>query len=274
MAEGIGDMDLDNNMPLVPDEDLGEDQKLIKPGRGKKVGKHKRKSKYAVAGAILLCLALVGVIAVVVSSIWLTGNILDNTGQKEKLERYLQPVVMFNPVPFDNVEDADPLVILQSAIWYTIINEPEEKQTFDDYGMRVLRVSDVDVSGAELFGSSLKLQHQSFGDFDISYIYEEEEQVYKIPVTAMMASYKAQVITMERTDDGYEVIVGYVPTSNDWMVDLQGNTYEAQPDKYMKYILKREKNQYYIASIQNPSADELPEGSAAMATTEAPEEAK
>lgn len=56
MAEGIGDMDLDNNMPLVPDEDLGEDQKLIKPGRGKKVGKHKRKSKYAVAGAILLCL--------------------------------------------------------------------------------------------------------------------------------------------------------------------------------------------------------------------------
>lgn len=198
--------------------------------------------------------ALVGVIAVVVSSIRLTGNILDNTGQQEKLERYLQPVVMFNPVPFDNVEDADPLVILQSAIWYTIINEPEEKQTFDDYGMRVLKVSDVDVSGAELFGSSLKLQHQSFGDFDISYIYEEEEQVYKIPVTAMMASYKAQVITMERTADGYEVIVGYVPTSNDWMVDLQGNTYEAQPDKYMKYILKREKNQYYIASIQNPSA--------------------
>ena len=25
--------------------------------------------------------------------------------EKEKLERYLQPVVMFNPVPFDNVED-------------------------------------------------------------------------------------------------------------------------------------------------------------------------
>ncbi|MBC8570447.1 hypothetical protein [Zongyangia hominis] len=272
--DGLG-MDLEKNTPLVPDEEPGRETEQIRPGHGRNVGRHKRKNKYAVAGLILLLLALVGVIAVVVSSIKLTGNIMDNGKQKGKLERYLQPVVMFDPLPFEKVEDADPLVVLQSALWYTIINEPEEKQSFDDFGMRVLKVSDVDLSGAKLFGSSLKLQHQSFGDFDVSYIYEGTEQVYKVPVTGIMATYKAKVVSMQKESGGeYHIIVGYVPTGNEWMADLQGNTYETEPDKYMKYILKKEKNQYYIVSIQQPAEGETPSLTAPITSTGGQSEAK
>lgn len=267
-------MDLEKNTPLVPDEEPGRKIQEMRPGHGKHVGRHKRKNKYAVAGGILLLLALVGVIAVVVSSIKLTGNILDNSKQKGRLERYFQPVVMFDPLPFEKVEDADPLVVLQSALWYTIINEPEEKQSFDDFGMRVLKASDVDVSGAKLFGSGLKLQHQSFGDFDVSYIYEEQDGVYKVPVTGIMATYKAKVISMEKKNGEYHVIVGYVPTGNEWMADLQGNTYETEPDKYMKYILKKEKNQYYIASIQQPAEGEAPSVTIPTPNTSGQSEAK
>ena len=47
-------------------------------------------------------------------------------------------------------------------------------------GLEIVPVSDVDVQAAKLFGPDLKLQHQSFGDWEMQYTLDEEQQAYPL----------------------------------------------------------------------------------------------
>ena len=96
------------------------------------LNKHKRVSKYALPlGGVFLILAVIGLISVAGFCVRLTNQIMDNTQEKSKFEDYLLPVVMFDPVEFDSPAYADPLFLLQSSLWGTLL-ENTNKYTFDD----------------------------------------------------------------------------------------------------------------------------------------------
>lgn len=217
----------------------------------------KRKNKYAapIGGAYLL-LALVGAIAVIYGAGQLLGRITDNSKLLHKLELQIMPVMMFDPVPFETVEDADETMVLKSAIWSTLYSDKRGNYAYDDNGMILIPVSDVDVAAAKLFGPTFKLEHRSIDDYDVSYVYDDENNVYRVPMMAQAGYYTPLVESLKRQGEYYEMRVGYVAPGADWQTDSKGNKYQPKPDKYMIYKMAREKGEYYIVGIADPG--ELP----------------
>lgn len=173
--------------------------------------KRKRRSKYALPlGGVFLVLAVIGLISVAGFCIRLTNQIMDNTREKSKFEEYLLPVVMFDPVEFDSPEHADPLFLLQSSLWGALLSNTD-KYTYDENAMLVVPASDLDVYAAKLYGSDIKLQHQTIEDFDFTYPYDPETKTYGVPVMGQTSQYTPQVTKIEKKGDLYTLTVGYIP---------------------------------------------------------------
>ena len=54
-------------------------------------------------------------------------DIVTHRAEKEKFERYILPVLMFDPVPFDDVKKADQFSLLRSAIWAAFMDNGKKK---------------------------------------------------------------------------------------------------------------------------------------------------
>ena len=215
-----------------------------------KTPNRRRHSRYAApVGGIYLVLMVIGLLAVIVGSIRLTTRLLDNSEEVEKLERMLLPVLMFDPVPFDSIENADPIFLLQSSLWSTLYSDKRESYTYDDSGLMVIPASDVDVAAAKLFGPNVSLQHQTFGDFQTTYVYDAANQVYRVPIMAQAGYYTPVVEEITNKGDYLELRVGYVASSNGWLTDTTGKRFQPTPDKYMLYHVKKENGEYYILAI-------------------------
>lgn len=202
-------------------------------------------------GATIIIFALIGLVTVIIGSIKATSYILDNAGEKAKFEKIIQPVLMLDPPTFDSPANADKLFLLQSSIWATLYSDKKSTFTLDDMNMVVVPASDVDVEAAKLYGPDVKLEHQSFSDFEINYIYDESIKSYKIPASIQLNFYTAEVESIKKDGDLYILEVGYVPPGNTWSMDMEGNTYEPTPQKYMIYELKKVNDSFQIMAIKD-----------------------
>ena len=230
------------------------------------LNKHKRRSKYALPlGGVFLVLAVIGLVSVAGFCIRLTNQIMDNTKEKSKFEDYLLPVVMFDPVEFDSPEHADPLFLLQSSLWGTLLSNTD-KYTYDESAMLVVPASDLDVYAAKLYGPEIKLQHQTIEDFDVTYPYDPETKTYGVPVMGQTSQYTPQVTKIEKKGDLYTLTVGYIPPGTLWEAAVGGSKYEPEPDKYMIYQMKKVKDGYHILSIKGLDTSEAEQQSGVAGT--------
>ncbi len=213
-----------------------------------------RRNRYAVpiAGVFIL-LCLVGFITVIMLCFNLTRNILDNSGKKHEYERMLLPVVMFDPAPFEDPVNFDELSMLQSSIWATLLGENRDKYEQDDNLMLVVPASDVDVTAYNLFGPDITLTHDTFGDYEITYVYDESTKSYHVPIDVMTPSYTPQVEEIEKKGDALLLRVGYVPPSSvmDITFTEKGITNSTTPVKYMIYELHKGRNGYYLYAVRD-----------------------
>ena len=236
----------------VPEEAAAPAEKVEEPAQKKprkKCGKH----RYAapVGGAYIL-LALIGVIAVIYGAVQLYGKLTDNSKLLRQIERQIQPVMMFDPVPFDNIQDVDNKVLVKTSIWSCMYSDKRGSYTYDDNGMILIPVSDVEVAAVKLYGLEAKLTHTSLEEDGISYTYDAENNVYRVPMMAQGGYYTPMVVDMQKNGDVYEVTVGYVAPGASWTTTEDGDSYTPTPDKYMIYRMKKEDGEYYIVGIKDP----------------------
>lgn len=202
-------------------------------------------------------LAIIGLITVIVSGYGFTKKILDNEGQKAKFEKILLPILMLDPVPFDNPKTLDELTILRASLW-TAIGEKREKYSYDDMGNMIVPKSDVDFYAARLFGKDIEVNHQSFSEgLLIRYVYDEEHLLYRVPMDAQTGYYIPKVIKVIKKGDKFLLTVGYVPTGNGWAISVKGQKLEPTVDKYMIYELKKVDNNYQLVAIKNDKSQEI-----------------
>lgn len=216
---------------------------------------HKRRRNRAAApvGALVLMLAAAGLCTLVMLGINLTNQILDNSQEKQKFEKIIQPVLMFDPPPFEDVTTLPDTTVLEAALWATMLGEKRETYAFDAQGNLILPSSDVDVESTKLFGAGLTLKHQSFpSDFGISYEYDENTKAYRIPVASATTLYTPRVDAIERDGDVYSLLVGYIPPGTAWNTDITGKKTEPDPHKFMIYKLQKNGKNYQLVSIENP----------------------
>ena len=204
-------------------------------------------------GLLITILVLVGFVTVLRAGVGLVANLFDDTAQKQEYEDKLEGLVLFDPMPFDGIENIDDLTLREAAVWGCIYNIQETQGGFDNYNtdpdteQLLLPSVEVDAYLARLVGPSFKLTHRSFEMEDMTIEFDESSQCYKIPVTGTVGYYRAVVTRLFKRSGQLHVTVGYIPTSStdDSIINQSSDT----PAKYMDYLFERQSGSWYLTGL-------------------------
>ena len=209
---------------------------------------HRRRARQAL-GLLVAVLVLVGAVTVVRAGVRTVAKLFDDTQQRQEYEDELEGLVLFDPVPFDGIENIDDLTLREAAVWGCVYSIQETQGNFDHYN------TDPD-----------KLTHRSFEMEDMTIEFDETTQCYKIPVTGSVGSYSATVTKLFKKDGLLHVTVGYIPTQS--TDDSILNTLSDTPTKYMEYLFRRQNGSWYLTGLTD--SETKPESTAAAASEPAP----
>ena len=204
-------------------------------------------------GLLITILVLMGFVTVLRAGVGLVANLFDDTAQKQEYEDKLEGLVLFDPMPFDGIENIDDLTLREAAVWGCIYNIQETQGGFDNYNtdpdteQLLLPSVEVDAYLARLVGPSFKLTHRSFEMEDMTIEFDESSQCYKIPVTGTVGYYRAVVTKLFKRSGQLHVTVGYIPTSStdDSIINQSSDT----PTKYMDYLFERQSGSWYLTGL-------------------------
>ena len=204
-------------------------------------------------GLLVAILVIVGFVTVLRAGVGLVANLFDDTAQKQEYEDKLEGLVLFDPMPFDGIENIDDLTLREAAVWGCIYNIQETQGGFDNYNtdpdteQLLLPSLDVDAYLAKLLGPGFKLTHRSFEMEDMTIEFDDATQCYKIPVTGTVGYYRAVVTKLFKRSGKLHVTVGYIPTTStdDSIINVSSDT----PTKYMDYLFERQSGSWYLTGL-------------------------
>ena len=220
---------------------------------------HRRRARQTL-GLLIAVLALVGIVTVVRAGVKGVATLFDDTQQKAEYEDRLEGLVLFDPLPFDGIENIDDLTLREAAVWGCVYSIQETQGSFDNYN--------TDPDTAKLVGPSFKLTHKSFEMDDMTVEFDETTQCYKIPVTGSVGTFRATVTRLFKKDGLLHVTVGYIPTqsSDDSILNTSSDT----PTKYMDYLFSRQSGSWYLTGLTDSETKPESADSAASAAEPAP----
>ena len=232
---------------------------------------HRRRGRQAL-GLLIAVLVVVGAVTVLRAGVHAVANLFDDTQQRQEYEDKLEGLVLFDPLPFDGIENIDDLTLREAAVWGCVYSIQETQGNFDNYNtdpdteQLLLPSVDVDAYLAKLVGPSFKMAHKSFEMEDMTIEFDETTQCYKIPVTGTVGSYRATVTKLFKKDGLLHVTVGYIPTqsADDSILNASSDT----PTKYMDYLFSRQSGSWYLTGLTDSATK--PEASDAAASASEP----
>ena len=204
-------------------------------------------------GLLVAILVIVGFVTVLRAGVGAVANLFDDTAQKQEYEDKLEGLVLFDPMPFDGIENIDDLTLREAAVWGCIYSIQETQGGFDNYNtdpdteQLLLPSLDVDAYLAKLLGPGFKLTHRSFEMEDMTIEFDDATQCYKIPVTGTVGYYRAVVTKLFKRSGKLHVTVGYIPTASndDSIINVSSDT----PTKYMDYLFERQSGSWYLTGL-------------------------
>ena len=213
----------------------------------------KRRRWRQTLGLLITVLVLIGFITVLRAGVGLVANLFDDTAQKQEYEDKLEGLVLFDPMPFDGIENIDDLTLREAAVWGCVYSIQETQGGFDNYNtdpdteQLLLPSLDVDAYLAKLLGPGFKLTHRSFEMEDMTIEFDDATQCYKIPVTGTVGYYRAVVTKLFKRSGKLHVTVGYIPTAStdDSIINVSSDT----PTKYMDYLFERQSGSWYLTGL-------------------------
>ena len=232
---------------------------------------HRRRARQAL-GLLIAVLVLGGAVTVVRAGVGAVANLFDDTQQKQEYEDKLEGLVLFDPLPFDGIENIDDLTLREAAVWGCVYNIQETQGNFDNYNtdpdteQLLLPSVDVDAYLAKLVGPSFRMAHKSFEMEDMTVEFDETTQCYKIPVTGSVGTFRATVTRLFKKDGLLHVTVGYIPTqsSDDSILNTSSDT----PTKYMDYLFSRQSGSWYLTGLTD--SETKPEAADSAVSSAAP----
>lgn len=225
-------------------------------------------------GLLITILVLVGFVTVLRAGVGLVANLFDDTAQKQEYEDKLEGLVLFDPMPFDGIENIDDLTLREAAVWGCVYNIQETQGGFENYNtdpdteQLLIPSVDVDAYLAKLVGPSFKMTHKSFAMEDMTIEFDDTTQCYKIPVTGGVGSYRAVVTKLFKRDGRLHVTVGYIPTQSqdDTILTATSDT----PVKYMDYLFSRQSGSWYLTGLTDSETKPASEETAAQSAESMP----
>ena len=217
---------------------------------------HRRRRRQAL-GLVMAVLLVIGLLTVAAAAARLVAALFDNTDEMLEYQDKLEGLVLFDPLPFDGIENIDDLTLREAAVWGCLYSIQESQGSFDAYAhdpvteQLLLPAVEVDAYLARLVGPSFRLSHRSFEMDDMTIPYDEASGCYSIPVTGDVGYYRAEVTALFKQSGRLHVTVGYIPLGGQG--DLIGSGTD-QPVKYMDYLFDRQDGGWYLTGLTESAA--------------------
>ena len=209
---------------------------------------HDRKKKlYFVSGVIIMILAIIGLISAISFSVDKIKAFADNTQQKNEFAKFIYPIVICDPAPFDQTVKLRSDTVITAAIWDIILYEDKTKYE-SDFDYIIVPEVDIEQHAAKLFGSGLTIEHTSILNGDVQFYYEENIKSYRIPSNPKYFTYSPYIEDISRVGERYTLTVGYVSPTPAWLTLTSDDSPE--PEKYVEYIVSKRGNDYTLVAIQ------------------------
>lgn len=206
-------------------------------------------------GLVAILLIVIGLFTVIGWAIRAITAALDDSDRRESYADLLYGLVMFDTVPFDDVNTVDQSIFKQAAIWGCVYQIQKDGGSLDQYerdeetGCMILPQLEVDAYLTNLLGPDYQIEEGSFQTSEMNYVYSEEKQGYLVPVTGSVGLYTPEVENISTQSGKMYVTVGYIPTlASTTSLTL---TTPTEPTKYMDYVFSRGENrQWYLSALQ------------------------
>ena len=207
--------------------------------------KNKKRLKTTILGAVFTCFALIGFINVASSVVVFTGDVLTGKNQISDYENFISPVVMMDPIPFEDPSKLDEKFKIQTAIWSIVKEGETDKYAKDDQGLMVMPKIDIEQEVTRLFGSGKEeMVHEAFGDSINMFYYDEPTESYKIPITGRIGP-KPLISKIENVDGLTRLTVNYV-SENQIGNGNKGDEY----DKTLYYYIGKENKEKFVKKVE------------------------
>ncbi len=216
--------------------------------------RHWRRRRRQTLGVVLCVLVLLGIGTVIFGGYKAVSALFDDTEEKLDFENRLRTVVMYDPLPFEKLEMADPIMLREACIWGAIYKAKLNQGNLNNYateegtGCLILPVVEVNAFASELMGPFYTLTHENFESDGLLYEYSDELQGYLIPVTSEGGRYTPKVTSLHKEGRKMRVTVGYVPQYD--VSDQFSLTPPDKPVKYMDYIFTRSDKKFYMTGLE------------------------
>ncbi len=218
------------------------------------LGKGGKRKGYLILGALIIILAVIGLISTVSFTVDKVKAFADNTQQKTEFARFIYPVVICDPAPFGQSVKLRSDTVITAAIWDIILYEDKSKYD-SDFDMIIVPELDVEQHAAKLFGTGLSIKHQSILGADVQFYYNEDIKSYRIPANPKYFTYSPYIEDITRVGESYTITVGYVSPTPAWLTLTGDET--PKPEKYVNYIVQKRGDEYTLLAIQQ--SDKMPE---------------
>ena len=210
-------------------------------------------------GLLLIVLAIVGAVAL---GSMLTKGVKQLTQNPREIQRYvefLKPIVEHDPYPFDSVDKANTVQLLDISIWSLLRNDPDAERylTDADDGCIIIPQADVEAEFKRLFGKDVAM-HASIEGADYVFEYDAAAKVYRIPQTGTYSIYVPHVKSYRKVGNSVELEVEYLGYSTiDWADAPDGVPVRPEPMKTMLITLYvGEDGNLSVGSIQQQAGQQ------------------
>lgn len=209
-----------------------------------------KRKLYMLFGVAVTLLAIVGLVSTIGFAVDKVKAFADNTQQKNEFAKYIYPIVICDPAPFNQTTKLRSDTMITAALWDIILYEDKTKYE-TEFDMIIVPVVDVEQHCAHLFGTGISVEHQSVLGADIQFYYDETIKSYRIPSNPKYFTYSPYVEEITRVGERYTLLVGYVSPTPAWLT-LDADD-EPVPDKYMEYIVSKRGEDMTLVAIQESS---------------------
>lgn len=223
-------------------------------------------------GVLIVAFAVFGIFTAITRGIEKINAVADNSAKIAEYEKFLEPFVVIDPSPFDDVSTAEPTDLLDAAISSLIYNS-DKLNTYDVYEGEITGLlvpqEDVEEYFIKMFGKEVKLVHSGVADSFYGVMYNSEKKSYIIPITSVNPIYTPKVYSVEKKGSSIILTVGYIG-GTEWAQLERGQYTAPEPSKFMKITLREDESGYHIGSLQATAAAEVavPEETVTTTTTQ------
>ncbi|MCI8553467.1 MAG: hypothetical protein HFJ80_00775 [Clostridiales bacterium] len=192
-------------------------------------GRRRGRRRYAAPlGLLILLLAAVGVVSLVVTGINLILRQNDDTGLRTQIMDFLDPVLLYNPTAFSDVNETQQDALLQAAVWRVTekerirqlrVKDDVNTYSIDELGRMVIPVKTIEESYAVLFGPNARPYHHTVGEpgTSVALEYDGDNSYYHVPISAIGGSsttlYVPVLDSLSRRGETLTARIGYVPAA-------------------------------------------------------------